>query len=80
MLVSIHARHECRAIPKQGREVDRFKAVSIHARHECRAILAHSRITRALEKFQSTPGMNAGRSIFWVSFGLGFDGFNPRPA
>ena len=60
--VSIHARHECRAIPVRRSCEASDLAVSIHARHECRAIRPTRMAGRLGTMFQSTPGMNAGRS------------------
>ena len=36
--------------------------VSIHARHRSRAILRHYYALNSYRKFQSTPGIEAGRS------------------
>ena len=62
-LVSIHARHQCRANLSHEWAQSQDLIVSIHARHQCRAnlYLANSRF--GLHLFQSTPGINAGRII-----------------
>ena len=61
-LVSIHARHQCRAIPWPFDVPNSLRWVSIHARHQCRAILRECWRCDADGSFQSTPGINAGRS------------------
>ena len=60
-LVSIHARHCCRANLAKS-DSDKAKAkVSIHARHCCRANLKASTARVCASVFQSTPGIAAGR-------------------
>jgi len=61
--VSIHARHECRAIHPSRAGVRLPIRVSIHARHECRAIPGISEGALHIMLFQSTPGTSAGRYL-----------------
>ena len=60
-IVSIHARHCCRANPGLPRWAACQDGVSIHARHCCRANPPPSRTLPRANKFQSTPGIAAGR-------------------
>ena len=79
-LVSIRARHQCRAIrPCRGR-YDQAAHVSIRARHQCRAIPCLCLVAAQQHRFQSAPGINAGRSGEPQAGLLGLVSFNPRPA
>ena len=60
-LVSIHARHCCRANQVSLAEALPVHRVSIHARHCCRANQGLAKSRRDAELFQSTPGIAAGR-------------------
>ena len=78
--VSIHARHQCRAIRPEERGRPGRSLVSIHARHQCRAIHQRSIQQNKFYWFQSTPGINAGRSALVQRLTLRLSSFNPRPA
>ena len=80
LIVSIHARHCCRANHAGAVRDGGRCLVSIHARHCCRAnpgrLVPSSRGT----KFQSTPGIAAGRIDAFAARLACPRRFNPRPA
>ena len=61
LVVSIHARHCCRANRLVQWPLCHAGMVSIHARHCCRANPVTALVTRVVDMFQSTPGIAAGR-------------------
>ncbi len=78
-LVSIRARHRWRAIRVSAFHLPQTRQVSIRARHRWRAIPEGVRGGAMLEKFQSAPAIDGGRSLGRCDrFGLQ-DRFNPRP-
>ena len=60
-VVSIRARHVCRAMPGFFCRTDEKTHVSIRARHVCRAMQASGATRIKLWWFQSAPGTCAGR-------------------
>ena len=80
MLVSIHARHCCRANHALFRTIDTISEVSIHARHCCRANPTPPPRHRSANAFQSTPGIAAGRIHRRPGARNPDHRFNPRPA
>ncbi len=64
-VVSIHARHKCRANPMVVVSMVVVGYVSIHARHKCRANPASFTVTAPAVLFQSTPGINVGRILIF---------------
>ena len=61
-------------------EADARCVVSIHARHCCRANHRCPRYARSMRRFQSTPGIAAGRIDGVITFKDASKCFNPRPA
>ena len=79
-LVSIRARHVCRAMPVvctcSASEID----VSIRARHVCRAMPTRRMCWPMPPLFQSAPGTCAGRCEIRSRWQCVVRRFNPRPA
>ena len=79
-LVSIHARHCCRANPTQ------YRRLEIPGVFQSTPGIAAGRIGTVLRQmprtlqFQSTPGIAAGRICPWSCVPCGAASFNPRPA
>ena len=79
-VVSIRARHHCRANPSFAAAALTFQIVSIRARHHCRANQGAGCAGRAWHRFQSAPGITAGRISFSFPITRPSVCFNPRPA
>ena len=61
LLVSIHARHRWRAVPRRLPGMGGGKEVSIHARHRWRAVPEMLDDTASSTQFQSTPAIAGER-------------------
>ena len=78
--VSIHARHQCRAIQPCPGPVHRRRFVSIHARHQCRAIPDLS-VSTCRQENVSIHARHQCRAIPGGQLAVrGQRRFNPRPA
>ena len=79
-LVSIHTRHFCRANLADLPTICTKDAVSIHTRHFCRANLVTAGPRLQTPRFQSTPGISAGRTCRICYSRPAVTSFNPHPA
>ncbi len=78
--VSILARAEARASPKQNSRVVQLEKVSILARAEARASPMCGRLKVALKRFQSSPEPKPERHDFNSDHHFSLLCFNPRPS